>query len=136
LEKTEEPYDLPEGDPLTLASYVATEPVDIYLEHPAVGASLPEMPLFLRPDRYINVPLEATYQEAYRSLPEFWRDVLEQCSVERQIRAKANHTCDSHPAGSASHGRAAPRRSRFRLVCCHFYSGGILEPLITFEKGE
>jgi hypothetical protein len=24
------------------------------------------MPLFLRPDRYINVPLESTYQEAYR----------------------------------------------------------------------
>jgi hypothetical protein len=78
LEKTEDPYDLPEDDPLTLASYVAAEPVDIYLEHPAVGASLPEMPLFLRPDRYINVPLETTYQEAFRSMPAFWRDVLEQ----------------------------------------------------------
>jgi hypothetical protein len=78
LEKTEEPYDLPEDDPLTLASYVAAEPVDIYLEHPAVGDSLPEMPLFFRPDRYIYVPLEATYQEAYRSMPAFWRDVLEQ----------------------------------------------------------
>jgi hypothetical protein len=78
LEKTEEPYDLPEDDPLTLASYVAAEPVEIYLEHPAVGAALGEMPLFLRPDRYVNVPLEATYQEAYRSLPAFWRDVLEQ----------------------------------------------------------
>jgi hypothetical protein len=78
LENTEEPYDLPEDDPLTLASYVAAEPVDIYLEHPALGASLPEMPLFLRADRYINVPLETTYQEAYRSMPAFWRNVLEQ----------------------------------------------------------
>ena len=78
LEKTEEPYDLPEDDPLTLASYVAADPVDIYLEHPPAGASLSEMPLFLRPDRYINVPLEITYQEAFRSLPEFWRGVLEQ----------------------------------------------------------
>jgi hypothetical protein len=77
LEKTEEPYDLPEDDPFTLASYVADDAVDIYLEHPTVGASLPQMPLFLRPDRYINVPLEATYQEAYHSLPVFWRDVLE-----------------------------------------------------------
>jgi hypothetical protein len=77
LEKTEEPYDLPEDDPLTLASYVAAEPVDIYLEHPAIGASLAEMPLFLRPDRYINVPLDTTYQEAYRSMPAFWRDVLD-----------------------------------------------------------
>jgi hypothetical protein len=69
---------LPDEEPLTLASYVAAEPVDIYLEHPVVGASVPEMPLFLRPDRYINVPLETTSQEAYRSMPAFWRDVLEQ----------------------------------------------------------
>ena len=43
----------------------------------AVGTALPQMPLFLRPDRYVNVPLEATYQEAYRGLPGFWREVLE-----------------------------------------------------------
>lgn len=77
LEKTEEPYDLPEDDPFTLASYVASDPVEIFLEHPAVGSRLPEMPLFLRPDRYVNVPLEAPYQEAMRSLPAFWREVLE-----------------------------------------------------------
>ncbi len=76
LETTEEPYDLPDNEPLTLASYVASEPVDIYLEHPTVGAILPDMPLFLQIDRYINVPLEATYQEAYRSLPGVWREVL------------------------------------------------------------
>jgi hypothetical protein len=35
------------------------------------------MPLFLRPDRYVNVPLESTYQAAYRGLPAFWQDVLE-----------------------------------------------------------
>jgi hypothetical protein len=38
---------------------------------------LAEMPLFLRPDRYVNVPLESTYQASYRSMPAFWRDVLE-----------------------------------------------------------
>jgi hypothetical protein len=70
-------YDLPADEPLTLASYAAGPSVDVYLEHVAVGAVLPEMPLFLRPDRYVNVPLEATYQEAYRGLPAFWRDVLE-----------------------------------------------------------
>jgi hypothetical protein len=78
LENTEEPYALPDDDQLTLASYVAADPVDIYLEHPGLGASLPEMPLFLRPDRYVNVPLETTYQQAYRSMPALWRDVLEQ----------------------------------------------------------
>jgi hypothetical protein len=25
----------------------------------------------------MNVPLEATYEEAYRGMPAFWRDVLE-----------------------------------------------------------
>jgi hypothetical protein len=77
LEKTEESYDLPEDDPLTLASYRASDPVEIYLEHPPLSAELPEMPLFLRPDRYINVPLEPSYQEAFRTMPEFWRNVLE-----------------------------------------------------------
>jgi hypothetical protein len=77
LEQSDEPYDVPADEPLTLASYAAGPQVEIYLEHLAVGAILPEMPLFLRPDRYINVPLEPTYQEAYRGMPAFWRDVLE-----------------------------------------------------------
>jgi hypothetical protein len=72
-----EPYDLPPEAPLTLASYTAGLRVEVCLEHLAVGAALPDMPLFLRPDRYVNVPLEATYQEAYRGLPAFWREVLE-----------------------------------------------------------
>ena len=36
-----------------------------------------DMPLFLDPDRYIYVPLEATYLAAYRGMPAFWREVLE-----------------------------------------------------------
>lgn len=77
LEQWDEPYDLPADKPLTLASYAAGPQVEIYLEHLAAGASLPEMPLFLSFDRYVNVPLEATYQEAYRGMPAFWRDVIE-----------------------------------------------------------
>jgi hypothetical protein len=50
--------------------------VDVFLEHVAVGAPLPDMPL-LRPNRDVNVPLESTYQAAYRGLPAFWRNVLE-----------------------------------------------------------
>jgi hypothetical protein len=73
----EEPYDLPVDEPLTAASYAADPPVEAYLEHFAVGGPLPEMPLFLRSDRYIPVPLEATYQAAYRGVPAFWRGVVE-----------------------------------------------------------
>jgi hypothetical protein len=73
----DEPYLLPPGEPLTLASYVAGPTPTAYLEHLNVGSSLPDMPLFLTADRYVNVPLEASYQAAYRGLPAFWRDVLE-----------------------------------------------------------
>jgi len=44
---------------------------------PPSGVPLPEMPLFLSPDRYINVPLAATSQVAYRGVASFWREVLE-----------------------------------------------------------
>ena len=77
LEQSDEPYDLPAGEPLTLAAYAAGPRIEVFLEHLAVGAELPEMALFLRPDRYVNVPLAATYQAAYRGMPAFWRDVLE-----------------------------------------------------------
>ncbi len=68
---------LPAGEPLTLASYVAGPGVDIYLEHLAPGGVLPEMPLFLNFERYVNLPLESTYGAAYQGMPAFWRDVLE-----------------------------------------------------------
>lgn len=77
LEQSNNPYDLPSEEPLTLAAYDAGPPVDAYLEHVAVGARLPEMPLFLRPEHYVYVPLEQTYEAAYSGMPAFWRAVLE-----------------------------------------------------------
>lgn len=77
LEPESEPYDLPLTEPLTLASYAAGEQVEIYLEHLRVGEDLVNMPLFLRPDRYVSVPLEKTYLSAYGGMPEFWRSRLE-----------------------------------------------------------
>jgi hypothetical protein len=77
LEGSDALYPLPAAEPLTLAAYAAGPKVDVYLEHRAVGAALPEMPLFLSPDRYIYVPLEPTYQAAYQGMPGFWRAVLE-----------------------------------------------------------
>src|SRR5262249_29256048 len=49
---------------------------EAFVEPTAVGAALPEMPLFLTPDVYIPVPLDATYQSAWEAVPAFWRDVL------------------------------------------------------------
>lgn len=73
----EGPYDLPVAESLTVCSYAVGPPARAYLEHLAVGGAMPDMPLFLRSDRCIPVPLEATYQAAYRGVPAFWRDVLE-----------------------------------------------------------
>lgn len=74
-------YRLPAQEPLTLASYAAGPRIEVFLEHVSVGAALPDMPLFLRPDRYVNVPLEPTYQAAYQGMPAFWRNVLENRSA-------------------------------------------------------
>lgn len=77
LDALDQPYDLPANLSLTLASYDAGPPVEAYLDHLAVGFPLPEMPLFLQVDRYINVPLEPTYQSAFQGSPMFWREILE-----------------------------------------------------------
>ena len=60
-----------------MASYVAGPRVDMYVEPLAVGAVLPEMPLFLTPQRYVDLSLESTYQAAYEGMPSFLRGVLE-----------------------------------------------------------
>src|SRR5262249_10637659 len=56
LDRCGEPYARPGGERATLASYAAGAAVEISLERLAVGVPLPEMPLFLGPDRYIKVP--------------------------------------------------------------------------------
>ncbi|NLS98031.1 MAG: DUF4058 family protein [Planctomycetaceae bacterium] len=68
---------LPPGEPLTLAAYSAGTVKRAYVEPMAVGRELIDMRLFLEPDVYVNVPLEATYQAAYRGVPRRWRDLLD-----------------------------------------------------------
>jgi Protein of unknown function (DUF4058) len=62
--------------PLTLVAYVGGLAPEAYIEPVAVGDPLPEMPLFLTPEVYVPVPLEATYASAWEAVPSFWRDVL------------------------------------------------------------
>lgn len=77
LEEGADPDAVPADEPLTLVSYVAGPLIEVFLERVGVGAALPAMPLFVRPDRYVSVPLEETYRAAYEGMPRFWRDVLE-----------------------------------------------------------
>jgi hypothetical protein len=71
-------FEMPAGEPLMLAAYTAGPESEAYLEPTAVGRELADMPVFLAPpDKYVMVPLEATYQAAYRAVPRRWKDVLE-----------------------------------------------------------
>jgi hypothetical protein len=64
--------------PLTLVSY-ATDGARkrAYLEPVAVGDVLPDMPLYLTPQFYVNVPLETTNCASFEAVPRRWREVLE-----------------------------------------------------------
>ena len=63
--------------PLGLMAYRSDLVPTAYFEPISVGQPLPDMPLFFTPDNYVNVPLEETYQRAWRSVPRRWRAVIE-----------------------------------------------------------
>jgi hypothetical protein len=72
-------FTLPADKPLTFVSYIGGRFPEAFIEPLAVGAPLPEMPLFLTPEIYIPLPLETTYGSAWEAVPSYWRDVL--CST-------------------------------------------------------
>jgi hypothetical protein len=74
---SDEPYTQPADKPLTLVAYSAGPVKVAYVEPTAVGDTLPEMALFLTPDEYVKVPLEPTYQAAWRGTPRYYRNILE-----------------------------------------------------------
>lgn len=66
-----------EQHPLGMAAYRSSLRPTAYFEPFSVGDVLIDMPIFLTPDRYVNLPLEATYNEAWRGVPGRWRQVIE-----------------------------------------------------------
>jgi hypothetical protein len=70
-------YDPPADKPLTLVGYSAGDPLTGYIEPVAVGDPMPDMPLFLTPDEWIPVPLEATYQATWAVCPEPIRELVD-----------------------------------------------------------
>ncbi|MGO9914781.1 MAG: DUF4058 family protein [Isosphaeraceae bacterium] len=69
--------------PLTLVAYDAGPPKTCYVEPVAVGDGLIDMPLFLAPGWYVSVPLEMTYQAAWRGVPRRFRAALEDLKDDR-----------------------------------------------------
>lgn len=76
-EFTVEELALPPGKPRTLASHEADDAPGAYVNFVAVGETLPDMPLFLRPGIYVPAPLEASYQTAWSQFPTALRGLLE-----------------------------------------------------------
>ena len=68
-EVTDQPFELPAEQPLTFVAYEAEPVKTAYVEPIAVGASIPTMPLFLKNDFYVDLPLEQTYSETWNVLP-------------------------------------------------------------------
>ncbi|OAI52329.1 hypothetical protein AYO44_04785 [Planctomycetaceae bacterium SCGC AG-212-F19] len=76
-ELADDKFQLPADKPLTLAAYLAGETRRAFIEPVAVGDALPDMPLFLTPEGYVPVPLDATYQRAWEAVPQRWRDEIQ-----------------------------------------------------------
>jgi len=70
-------HGVSDAEPLGLSAYCVNDPPRAYFEPLAVGTSLPDMPIFLTPYHYVNVPLETTYQESWQGVPARWKQVLE-----------------------------------------------------------
>lgn len=62
---------------LGVSAYRAARVAAAYFQPLAVGELLPDMPLFLTTEHYINVPLEATYTTTWRGVPQRWKAILE-----------------------------------------------------------
>ena len=70
-------YLRPADKPLTLAAYESGAGVRAFIEPVAVRDTPIDMPLFLEPGRYVNVPIEETYGVAFESVPRRLRAALE-----------------------------------------------------------
>jgi hypothetical protein len=73
----EEPFDLPANKQFTLASYAAGSEKVAYIENVGIGDTLPDRPIFLTPDHYVQCPLESTYQTSWKVFPAALKGPLE-----------------------------------------------------------
>jgi hypothetical protein len=80
-EFVEEDFEFSQHKPLILAAYDAGPPHVAYVEPIAVGDTLPNMPLFLKPEYYVPTLLEATYQTSWNVFPAPLKGLLESSSI-------------------------------------------------------
>src|SRR5258708_27617217 len=73
----DEPFEVPPGKPLTVASYIGGDLPTAYVESVGLGDSLPSPPIFLSETRYIPAPLEATYMRAWAGFPAMLKELID-----------------------------------------------------------
>jgi hypothetical protein len=61
---------------LTAVSYIGGAVVEAFVAHFNVGEPIPDMPLFLTRENYVQVPLEAAYLAAWEDVPLRYQEVL------------------------------------------------------------
>jgi hypothetical protein len=71
-----EDYALGSDRPLTAVAYSGGAVVEAFVAHFAVGEPIPQMPLFLTRENYIQVPLETAYLAAWEDVPAQYQEVL------------------------------------------------------------
>ncbi len=69
-------FALPPDKPLTCAAYAGGPMAEAFVEPIGLGDTMPDMPLFLTPDDYVDVPLAKTYDAALEGVPAFWQEIL------------------------------------------------------------
>ncbi len=74
----DEPFEVPSGKPLTVASYIGGDIPVAYVESIGIGDPLPSLPIFLSETRYIPAPLEATYLQAWAVFPALLKELISQ----------------------------------------------------------
>jgi hypothetical protein len=72
----EEPYRLPATQPLLQVAYECDDNLRAYVEPFALGDRLANMPVYLEPDFFVEVPLEETYMAAWGEISPRWQTVV------------------------------------------------------------
>jgi hypothetical protein len=73
----DQPFEIPPGKPLIVASYIGGDIPTAYVESIGLGDPLPSMPIFLSESRYIPAPLESTYMGAWEVFPSILKQIID-----------------------------------------------------------
>jgi hypothetical protein len=71
------PFEVPPGQPLTVASYIGGDLPTAYVDSVGIGDPLPSLPIFLSETRYILAPLEATYLQTWAAFPAMLKEIID-----------------------------------------------------------